>query len=182
MPERFEFEVIFALPEGEHDAFALSDTVFEAGYPDAVVGTGNARLLAVALEDDGDDAATVILRAARAIIAHLPPGAELREVRPDLVSLAEVAEKLKVKRQALQQREMPPPVGVGLYRIDEMREALLAAVQPKPGRRRARFDLPAADKWFKAGIAARRLNAELTLRRLDPVTIQAVAPAADPDR
>lgn len=178
MPERFEFEVIFALPEGEHDPFALSDAVVEAGYGDAVVGTGNSRLLAVAIEDDGDDAATVILRAARAIMAHLPPGAVLREVRPDLVSLAEVAEKLKVKRQALQQREMPPPVAGGLYRIDEIREALLAAAEPKPGRRRARFDLPSADKWFKAGIAARRLNAELTLRRLDQATIQ-VTPAAE---
>ncbi len=37
-----EFELIFALPEGERDAVALSDAVFEAGFEDALVDTGHA--------------------------------------------------------------------------------------------------------------------------------------------
>lgn len=174
MTEPFEFELVFALPDGEHDPFELSDAVFEAGFADAIVGTGHKRLLGVEIEAEGEDAETVMLSAARAIIARLPAGTVLREVRPDLVSLSDVAEKLRVKRQALQQREMPPPVAGGLYRIDEMREALAAAAEPGPGRRRPRFDLPSADKWFKAGIAARRLNAKLAVHQIDPATMDSL--------
>lgn len=172
MAEPFEFGLIFALPEGEHDPFSLSDAVFEAGFEDALVGTGVPGLLGVELEAEGDDAESVILDAARAIMKHLPEGTALREVRPDLVSLADVAAKLNVKRQALQQREMPHPVTGGLYRIDEMMEHLLAAMEPQPGKRRPRFDIGPAQKWFHAGIAARRLNAQLALRQIDPRTIE----------
>ena len=94
MAEEFEFELVFALPDGEHDAFALSDAVFEAGFEDALVGTGHAGLLGVELELEGDEAESAILEAARALIKALPQGTVLREVRPDLVSLADVAEKL----------------------------------------------------------------------------------------
>ena len=172
MVEDYEFELIFALPQGAQDAFALSDAVFEAGFEDALVGTGVTGLLAVALEAAGEDAESVILGAARALIRTLPAGTTMREVRPDLVSLADVAEKLEVKRQALQQRKMPLPVAGGLYRIDELRDALEAAASPQPGRRRPRFNMTRAAKWFRAGPAARRLNAQLTMQELDPVTIE----------
>lgn len=170
MAEVFEFELAFALPEGDHDPFVLSDVVFEAGFQDAVIGTGNPRLLAVEIEAEGEDAESVILTAASAILQGLPVGSKLHEVRPDLVSITDVAEKLKIKRQALQQREMPLPIAGGLYRVDDMLDALTRAVQPRPGRRRARFDLDAARKWFMAGIAARRVNAKLTMRQIDPHT------------
>lgn len=32
MAEQFEFELVFALPEGEHDAIDLSNAVFDAGF------------------------------------------------------------------------------------------------------------------------------------------------------
>lgn len=172
MAEEFEFELVFALPEGEHDAFALSDAVFEAGFEDAVVGTGVEGLIGVEMEAEGDDAEIVILNAARMLIKALPAGSTLREIRPDLVSLADVAEKLEVRRQALQQRKMPPPVAGGLYRIDEIVEVVLAASKPQAGRRRPRFNMVAAGKWFRAGCAARRLNAELTMQQIDPMTIE----------
>jgi predicted component of type VI protein secretion system len=174
MADAFEFELVFALPEGEHDAFALSDAIFEAGFEDARVGTGHAGLLGVELEAEGDDAESAILEAARELIKALPTGTVLREVRPDLVSLADVAERLEVKRQALQQRRMPRPVADGLYRIDEMIEALREAARPKAGQRRPRFNLDSAAKWFRAGPAARRLNAQLTMREIDPATIRRV--------
>lgn len=179
MAEQFEFELVFALPDGAHDPYELSDAVFAAGYPDAIVGTGHPHLLAVELEAEGDDAESVILDAARAILSNLPSGSSLREVRPDLVSLADVAGKLNVRRQALQQRPMPIPVAGGLYRIDEVMTALTDATLPRPGGRRARFDLNGARGWFVAGGAARRLNAMLTLRTIDPVTIE-VTPAPTP--
>lgn len=172
MSEEFEFELIFALPEGEHDAFALSDAVFEAGFENALVGTGLAGLLGVELEVEGDDAESTILETARALIKVLPEGTVLREVRPDLVSLADVAEKLEVKRQALQQRKMPLTVAGGLYRIDEVIEVVMEAVKPKEGQRRPRFNLASALKWFRAGPAARRVNAQLTMRQIDPETIE----------
>lgn len=172
MAEEFEFELIFALPEGEHDAFALSDAVFEAGFEDALVGTGHAGLLGIELEAEGDDAESVILDAARALINVLPAGTVLHEVRPDLVSLADVAEKLEVKRQALQQRRMPLPVAGGLYRIDEVIAVVVEASKPKNGQRRPRFNLTSAARWFRAGPAARRVNAQLTMREIDPATIE----------
>src|SRR5262245_24620515 len=101
MAEQFEFELIFALPAGEHDPFDLSDAIFQAGFEDALVGTGVSGLLAVELEAEGEEAEEVILDAARAMLRELPAGTQLREVRPDLVTLAEVAEKLNIKRQAL---------------------------------------------------------------------------------
>ena len=172
MTEEFEFELVFALPIGEHDAFALSDAVFEAGFEDALVGTGQAGLLCVEMEAVADDAESAILDAARALIKALPAGTVLREVRPDLVSLADVAEKLQVKRQALQQRKMPFPVAGGLYRIDEMILVLMEAQKLGMGQRRPRFNLASALKWFRAGPAARRVNAQLTMREIDPATIQ----------
>lgn len=172
MAEEYEFELIFALPKGEHDAFTLSDAVFEAGFEDAVVGTGVTGLLGVELETEGNDAESVILSAARSLIKTLPVGTTLREIRPDLVSLADVAEKLEIKRQALQQREMPLPSAGGLYRIDEMLEVLIAAAAPQAGHRRPRYNLMAAMKWFRAGLAARKINAQLTMLEIDSTTIE----------
>lgn len=177
MTETFEFELVFALPEGDHDPFELSDAVFEAGFGEALVGTGIPGLLAIELEADGEDAEDVILETARALMRTLPAGTRLREVRPDLVSLADVAERLNVRRQALQQRQMPLPSIGGLYRIDEIAAALGAASKPERGKRRPRFVVAPIEKWLRAGCAARRLNAKLTTSELDPVTIEFVEPA-----
>ena len=115
-----EFELIFALPEGEHEAFDLMDAVFEAGFEDAIVGTGVPGMLGVALEAASDRAEDAILDAARAIQKQLPEGSVLREVRPDLVSLADVAKRLDVTRQSLQKRKMPPTSQGGLFRMEEV--------------------------------------------------------------
>ncbi|NDV52912.1 hypothetical protein [Salipiger sp. PrR003] len=173
MTEELQFELVFLLPEGEHDPFALSDAVFGTGHEDAIVGTGHTGLLRVELEASGADPETVILDAARGLIKSLPAGTVLREVRPDLVTLKAVARRLGVSRPALSQRKMPLPVVGGLYRIDEIVEAVMEAFEPQEaGQRCPRLNLVAASKWFRAGPAARRLNALLTLREIDPATLE----------
>lgn len=176
MTRQLEFELIFELPRVDHDPFDLSNAIFESGFEDSMVGTGIPGLLSVELEAEGEDAEAVILEAARTMLKKLPDGTKLREVRPDLVSLADVAEKLNIKRQALQQRKMPLPSLGGLYRVDEVAAVLAKAVTPGPGKRRPRFNLERASKWFRAGKAARRVNAKLTMRELDPVSIEFVRP------
>lgn len=171
MVEQFEFSLVFSLPGAEHDHGDLANAVFGAGFENALVGTGNPKLLVVDLEASGSDAEMVILSAARAILPNLPVGTELREFQPDLVSLADVAEKLEVSRQTLQQRDMPLPVFCGLYRIDEVAIALDAVGHPVAGKRRPRFQPALAKKWFRGGLGARALNAKLTLRLLDPLTL-----------
>ena len=74
MTERLEVEMVFALPDGRHDPYQLSDAVVDAGYHDALVGTGNPRFLAVDLELVGDDGASVMTDAAQAILGKLPSG------------------------------------------------------------------------------------------------------------
>ena len=80
MADQFEFELVFALPEGEHDALDLSNAVFNAGFEESLVGTGVPGLLGlgVELEAEGDDAESVILEAARALMKSLPAGTKLR--------------------------------------------------------------------------------------------------------
>lgn len=174
MTEQLEFELVFGLPEGKHDPFALSDAVFAAGFQDAIIGTGNPRLLAVELEASGEDAEATMLAAARAILKQLPAGSELREARPDLVTQGDVAEKLGVSRQALQRREMPLPVAGGLYRIDEV--AALLAEAEQLARRKPRFNLANARKWFQAGNGARRVNARIALKTLHSRTLEILEP------
>ena len=169
MMHTYEFDLIFALPAGtEYDAYAMADAVFEAGYEDAVVGSGHKELVAVSLVEDGEEPVQLMRDTAKAILAVLPEGSSLREVRPDLVSLSEVARRLHVQRQALQKRKMPSPVRAGLYRVTEIFKCL----RPANGRRKSRIDLDPAKPWFDAGDAARMINAQLDLKILDAETLE----------
>ena len=154
--ETYEFDLVFALPAGT-DEDALLDRLFEAGFDDAAIGLGTPDLVALSLERAGSDAETVIAGAARAAAAALPAGAELREVRPDLVSQADVAARLGVTRQALQKRRLPPPSVAGLYRADELYPYLAQS------HGKLEEGLRAARAWFRASAGARRLNARIAL-------------------
>lgn len=168
-----EFELIFALPEGEHEAFDLMDAVFEAGFEDAIVGTGVPGMLGIALEAASDRAEDAILDAARAIQKQLPAGSVLREVRPDLVSLADVAKRLEVTRQSLQKRKMPPASQCGLFRMEEVAVAIIAAAAGiGAGARKGRFEVDKAGKWLSAGRPARRVNAGLAVGAIDAATLE----------
>lgn len=153
----FEFELIVALPPDAPTPDVVLDALFEAGCDDGVIGVGASGLLGIAFTRSGVDAEAVITAAVEQVLEALPEGAALREVRPDLVSLAEVAARLAVTRQALQKRAMPPPSLGGLYRAAEMPPFLEA----QPGK--VRDAVAAAQSWFAAAPAAQRINARLSL-------------------
>lgn len=158
MTEDFEFDLVFALPDRMADLDTVLDALFRAGCDDAVVGTGAPGLLALGFCRSGSDAEQVITDTLQSVLAALPAGSRLREVRPDLVSQGDVAARLHVSRQALQKRALPPPSIGGLYRASE----LFAALDAQPGKvRRALQD---ARAWFAAAPAAQRINAELSLK------------------
>ena len=154
----FEFDLVIALPAGERDEDAMLDALFEAGCDDAIVGTGAAGLVALGFIREGADPEAVISGAVEQALRGLPDGAVLREVRPDLVSLADVAARLQVSRQALQKREMPPPSLGGLYRVTEM----VRYLEGQPGKIRDGLEKAAA--WFAAAPAAQKINSHLGLK------------------
>jgi len=110
----FEFDIVVALPKGAEDEDAIMDALFEARCDDAVVGLGASGIIGLGFTRAGEDAEAVIFDAVIQVLSALPKGAQLREVKPDLVSLTDVAARLSVSRQALQKRDMPPPSLGGL--------------------------------------------------------------------
>ena len=152
----FEFDLVFALPEGTDDG-AILDALYEAGCDDAAIGLGASGLIGLGFTRAGQDAEAVISETVNQVLRGLPAGAKLREVRPDLVSLADVAARLKVTRQALQKRKMPAPSLGGLYRASEMPPYLDAV----PGKLRDGF--LAAHAWFAAAPGAQKVNASISL-------------------
>lgn len=153
----FEFDLIFALPEGHADEDAILDDLFNAGFDDAAVGIGASGMIGLSLTRSGADAEAVISDAAERAANALPKGSMLREVKPDLVSLADVAARLNVSRQALQKRKMPAPSLGGLYRASEM----MPYLEMPPGK--VRDALKGAHYWFAAASGAQAVNAKLSL-------------------
>jgi len=153
----FEFDIVVSLPKGAGDEDTIIDALFEAGCDDAVVGLGTSDLIGLGFTRAGKDAEMVISAAVKQVLSALPEGSQLREVKPDLVSLADVAARLSVSRQALQKRDMPPPSLGGLYRASE----LLPALEAQPGK--ARDALEAARGWFASAAAAQKINARASL-------------------
>lgn len=80
-----EVEIIFELPEGQHDAFDLMEAVFEAGLEDAVVGTGVPGVLAVTIKAETEGGEDAILGLVGPLLKKLPKRSVLREVLPDLL-------------------------------------------------------------------------------------------------
>jgi hypothetical protein len=90
----FEFDIVVALPKGAEDEDAIIDALFEAGCDDAVVGLGASGIIGLGFTRAGEDAEAVMSHAVIQVQSALPKGAQLREVKPDLVSLADVAARL----------------------------------------------------------------------------------------
>lgn len=157
----FQFDLVFALPAGNADEASILDALFEAGCDDGVVGLGNSGMVGIGFTRVGTSAEPVIRDAVSQALSALPKGSRLREVKPDLVSLADVAARLNVSRQAMQKRQMPPPSLGGLYRASEM----LAYLEKQPGGK-VQEALTSARGWFSAAPAAQKINANISLEML----------------
>ena len=90
----FEFDLIFALPEGTDEGVVL-DSLHDAGCSDTAVGLGRAGLVGLGFTRTGRDPKAAISATVGQAMSGLPDGTALREVRSDLVSLTEVAARLK---------------------------------------------------------------------------------------
>lgn len=161
--EPYSFDLVFAMPEDSRDEGKLLDAVYLAGFDDAVVGLGASGLLGIALEREGENAEAVIAAAIVDIQPVLPEGSVLREVRPDLVSLADVAARLRVTRQALQKRKMPAPSLGGLYRAAEIGKTLEMSASGKVA-----SAFKGERGWFAASEGAQRINARIALGEFLP--------------
>lgn len=94
----YEFILTFALPDPEADPSAFTDALFAAGCDDATVGVGKRG--SIALEFDREAAsAEAAIRSAMATVQRAVPGAELVEVKPDLVNLSDIADLIGCSRQ-----------------------------------------------------------------------------------
>ncbi len=78
----YEFDLIFALPREDMDLNDITDTVFEAGFGDAVVGLGVPGLVGLSLNRIGNDPEVMISNAVRSALLALPVGTKLQEVIP----------------------------------------------------------------------------------------------------
>jgi gas vesicle protein len=157
MTNDFEFDLIFALPRRDMDQDSILDALFEAGCDDAVVGVGTPGLIGLAFTRSGERADKVISGAVEAVLSALPEGAKLREVKPDLVSQGDIAARLRVSRQSLQKRDLPPPSLGGLYRASEMLDVL----SNQSGK--VKEALEEARPWFASAPAAQKINARMSL-------------------
>jgi hypothetical protein len=108
------------------------DALFEAGCDDATIGVGSPGSIALDFAREAASAEEAV-RSAIADVRTAIPGAELVEVGPDLVNLADLAEMVGCSRQNVRKyaqgemrrvrRRFPAPVHTGqhsLYRLAEV--------------------------------------------------------------
>ena len=128
----WEFVLKFRLPPGRTEPTAWLDALFEAGCDDATVGTG--RYGSVALDFSREAvSADVAIRSAIADVLKAIPGAQLTEIAPDLVNLADLAGIVGCSRQNIRKyaaaeirtvpAAFPDPVYTGnpsLWRLAEV--------------------------------------------------------------
>lgn len=106
----FEFELIFSFGKDALDADTVLGALVAAECDDAIVGLGRAGLLGLGFTRSGTDAETVIASTARKVSEVLPGRVRLREVRPDLVTLEEVAARLGVPVAVIGRRPAFPAI------------------------------------------------------------------------
>jgi hypothetical protein len=101
----YNFVLHFDLPNAKADPEDYLDALFEAGCDDALVGTGEAGVIALDFSREAEDASSALVSAVSNVLTAIP-GARLTEAGPDLLNLSEIAEWISeqvqpVTRQAI---------------------------------------------------------------------------------
>jgi hypothetical protein len=114
---KYEFILTFSLPDVQEDPERYLDALYEAGCDDALIGTGQPGSIALEFVREAKSAAAAV-NSAIANVKDAIPGAELIEVKPDLVGLTDVAEILQCSRQNIRKYmvgyvDFPKPVYTG---------------------------------------------------------------------
>jgi len=117
----YEYTLTFTLPDTQDDPTQYLDALFEAGCDDAVVGTGTPGMISLEFNRNADSAMNAVKSAIRDVMKAIP-GANLIEVKPDLVGLTEVAEILDCSRQnirkyAIGYPNFPRPAVTGKFQL-----------------------------------------------------------------
>lgn len=94
----YEFVLKFALADQEVDPSGYLDALFEAGCDDATVGVGKRGSIALDFSREASSAEEAV-RSAILDVQKAIPDAELTEIKPDLVNLADVADIIGCSRQ-----------------------------------------------------------------------------------
>lgn len=94
----WEFVLRFKLPESRGNPEEYLDALFEAGCDDATVGTGKPGAIALDFSREARTAEEAVLSAIENVLVAIP-GAQLLEIRPDIVNLADLADIIGCSRQ-----------------------------------------------------------------------------------
>ena len=100
--KHYEYSLSFSLAKATKTSEECTDLLFEAGCDDAVVGVGAANSIALTFDRRSDTAESAI-RQSIAQVTMAIAGAELLEVKPDLVGLSDIAELVGCSRQNIRQ-------------------------------------------------------------------------------
>ncbi|MGN7611606.1 helix-turn-helix transcriptional regulator [Magnetococcales bacterium HHB-1] len=106
----FEFTLVLTISDSEWDADTFEDKLFESGCDDALVFSGRRGVLALEFNRNALSAEQAILSALENIKTAFPT-TELLEIKPDLVTLSDIAKLLGQSRQNIRKLEgFPPPI------------------------------------------------------------------------
>ena len=125
----YTFTLKYQLAEHDSDPDALVECLGAAGCDDALVGVGQPGRLALEFTREAGRAEDA-MRSALADVKAAIPSARLVEVSPDLVGLTDVAELVKVSRQAMRKLMLthkatfPVPVHEGSASVWHLAEVL----------------------------------------------------------
>lgn len=125
----YTFTLKYQLAEHDSDPDALVERLGAAGCDDALVGVGQPGRLALEFTREAGRAEDA-MRSALADVKAAIPSARLVEVSPDLVGLTDVAELVKVSRQAMRKLMLthratfPVPIHEGSASVWHLAEVL----------------------------------------------------------
>lgn len=109
----FEFTITFSLPKDIWDAKKIPETIFGAGLNDALVLTGTRGMVGLDIFRESSSAEHAI-ESVISDIVKIYPNAVFLDVKPDLVSLSDIAKLVGQSRQNLSKlAEFPPPTITG---------------------------------------------------------------------